>query len=446
MEDYYKQANAEEKDVFQQYINKYILFYGTTLTLTTAITFAGCLIVPLIRSRRFPLEIEYPFPVDYQPITALLYFHQVLGMYQVTCQVSANVFLALLIWYTTARFEILTNKFRIVTKYSDWITCIQEHQVTLRYATEVTICARHFVLSTVCCSTFVEILIFLVFITYLVSEMEHTFECAEPYEKKIYQQYIDRCATFYASSTAAVFLCAVIATMMPLIQADQIFPTDAKYPFNVEHEPLKSIVFIHQCVAVWQCFSIVGLGVFIALLIWFSAARFEILSHQFRMVTDIYGIAMCVRQHIKLLRFAQEVIIAFRSVILSIIIICTWAIVASGLTIVSRSMLKDKIQFLTLCISALMEVYVCAWPADYLIDASTNVAQAVYESLWYNQDKIFQKNLNFILLRSQTATTVTVSILPALSLQYYASVRICKLKNFFYIINILLKYNFPHCK
>lgn len=132
--------------------------------------------------------------------------------------------------------------------------------------------------------------------------MEHTFECAEPYEKKIYQQYIDRCATFYASSTAAVFLCAVIATMMPLIQADQIFPTDAKYPFNVEHEPLKSIVFIHQCVAVWQCFSIVGLGVFIALLIWFSAARFEILSHQFRMVTDIYGIAMCVRQHIKLLR------------------------------------------------------------------------------------------------------------------------------------------------
>ena len=132
MEDYYKQANTEEKDVFQQYINKYILFYGTTLTLTTAITFAGCLIVPLIRSRRFPLEIEYPFRVDYQPITAMLYFHQVLGMYQVTCQVSANVFLALLIWYTTARFEILTNKFRTVIKYSDWKTCIQEHQVTLK--------------------------------------------------------------------------------------------------------------------------------------------------------------------------------------------------------------------------------------------------------------------------------------------------------------------------
>ncbi|XP_011053779.1 PREDICTED: odorant receptor 67c-like [Acromyrmex echinatior] len=95
--------------------------------------------------------------------------------------------------------------------------------------------------------------------------------------------------------------------------------------------------------------------------------------------------------------------------------------VASGLTIVSRSTLTDKIQFMALCISALMEVYACTWPSDYLKDTSTNVAQAIYESLWYNHDKIFQKNLNFVLLRSQTPTTVSVSILPALSLQFYAS-------------------------
>lgn len=132
MEDYYKQANAEEKDIFQQYINKYILFYGTTLTLTAA-SLVGSLVVPLIRNRRFPLEIEYPFRVDYQPMMAMIYLHQALGMYQVYCQVSANVFLALLLWFTTARFEILTNKFRMITKYSDWKTCIQEHQETLRY-------------------------------------------------------------------------------------------------------------------------------------------------------------------------------------------------------------------------------------------------------------------------------------------------------------------------
>ncbi|KYN19136.1 hypothetical protein ALC57_08492 [Trachymyrmex cornetzi] len=266
MEDYYKQANTEEKDVFQQYINKYILFYGTTLTLTTAITFAGCLIVPLIRSRRFPLEIEYPFRVDYQPITAMLYFHQVLGMYQVTCQVSANVFLALLIWFTTARFEILTNKFRTVTKYSDWKTCIQEHQVTL---------SRSF------------------------------NRYGKLYSNGIYNQ-ID--------------------------------------------------------------------------------------------------------------------------------IICAITIIAYYLL----DTLTDKIQFMALCISALMEVYACAWPSDYLKDTSANVAEAIYESSWYNHGKIFQKNLNFILLRSQTPITVSVSILPALSLQFYASVRKVTLKEVISVVKLSL--------
>ncbi|KAG5306239.1 OR13A protein, partial [Acromyrmex insinuator] len=256
---------------------------------------------------------------------------------------------------------------------------------------------------------------------YLISEMEWTLERAELYEKNIYQRYVDRCAMFYVSSTAAVFLGAGIGVIVPLTAADQIFPTEAKYPFNVEHEPIKTIIFVHQFIAVWQCFSTVCIGSFVSLFIWFAAARFEILLQQFRMVTDIYDITVCVRQHIKLLRYAQEIIIAFRSVLLTIMIICTWAIVASGLTIVSQCSLTDKIQFMALCISALMEVYACAWPADRLIDTSTNVAQAVYESLWYNQDKIFQKNLNFILLRSQTPTTISVSILPPLSLQYYAS-------------------------
>lgn len=131
MEDCYKRATAEEKDVFQKYINKYILLYGITLTFP-AVSLVGSLLVPLIQSHMFPLEIEYPFRVDYQPMTAMIYFHQALGMYQVSCQVSSNVFLALLLWFTTARFEILCNKFRSVTKYSEWQEYVQEHQEVLR--------------------------------------------------------------------------------------------------------------------------------------------------------------------------------------------------------------------------------------------------------------------------------------------------------------------------
>lgn len=57
MEDYYKQANTEEKNIFQQYLNKYVFYFMelTTLTLTAA-SLAGSLVVSLIRSRMFPLK------------------------------------------------------------------------------------------------------------------------------------------------------------------------------------------------------------------------------------------------------------------------------------------------------------------------------------------------------------------------------------------------------
>lgn len=132
--------------------------------------------------------------------------------------------------------------------------------------------------------------------------MEHNFESAEPYEKMLYQRYVDRYAKFYASFTAVVFVGASLTIIAPFVVADHIFPTDAKYPFDMEHEPVKTIIYLNQFVATWQIFSTVCLSIFIALLIWFTAARFEILSQQFRTVTDIHGISMCVRQHVKLLR------------------------------------------------------------------------------------------------------------------------------------------------
>jgi len=94
----------------------------------------GSFLEPLFRgSDSFPLVIKYPFPVDRQPLRAIVYFHQSLGIYQAYCQVSSNVFLALLLWFTSARFEILSNKFRMITKYSEWQSCIKEHQELLRY-------------------------------------------------------------------------------------------------------------------------------------------------------------------------------------------------------------------------------------------------------------------------------------------------------------------------
>lgn len=133
--------------------------------------------------------------------------------------------------------------------------------------------------------------------------MEYNLEYAEEHERDVYQRYADKCVPFYAGSTFAVFLTAISTSLVvPLITVDQTFPTEAKYPFDVECEPLRTLIFVHQFIAIWQCFSTVCLCSYVAILIWFTAARFEILSQQFRVVNGVHEIIACIQQHVKLLR------------------------------------------------------------------------------------------------------------------------------------------------
>lgn len=132
--------------------------------------------------------------------------------------------------------------------------------------------------------------------------MEYYFKCAKAYEKEIYQRYIDKCKVFYASSTIAVFLTAIVQIVAPLIMPDQILPVEVKYPFDVEHEPMKTIIYLHQSIVFGQTFSTVCHSSLIGLFIWFTTARFDILSYQFRRVTSIYDIIVVIRQHIEIIR------------------------------------------------------------------------------------------------------------------------------------------------
>lgn len=132
MEDYIQQAKSEERNIFQRYINKCKLFYGLTMcwiTTTAAIIIFG----PLLLSQPFPIEVEYPFDVSKQPLKTIIYLHHAILIYQSRVQVCSNVFVALLLWFVAARFEILSHKFQKITSISEFIICVQLHQRLLRY-------------------------------------------------------------------------------------------------------------------------------------------------------------------------------------------------------------------------------------------------------------------------------------------------------------------------
>ncbi|XP_011705569.1 PREDICTED: odorant receptor 85f-like, partial [Wasmannia auropunctata] len=87
-----------------------------------------------------------------------------------------------------------------------------------------------------------------------------------------------------------------------------------------------------------------------------------------------------------------------------------------------RQPMSVKSTFLIFFMSSLAKVYLCAWPADHLLSASTDIAHAAYNSLWYDGKVDFQKNFINTLLRAQQPITVNVPcMLPTVSLNYYAS-------------------------
>lgn len=130
LEDYCKHAKPKERNVFQQYIDscKSVYIYSMcTFTVTTLLL----ILSPIVEPQQFPIDIEYPFSVDYQPLKTIIYLHHILIIYQSYTQVCSNVFIALLLWFVSARFDILSSRFRAVTEFAELRACIEEHQELL---------------------------------------------------------------------------------------------------------------------------------------------------------------------------------------------------------------------------------------------------------------------------------------------------------------------------
>ncbi|XP_011707048.1 PREDICTED: odorant receptor 30a-like [Wasmannia auropunctata] len=256
---------------------------------------------------------------------------------------------------------------------------------------------------------------------FIILEMENYYQQAQEYEKKIFQQYIDKCKPFYGSILCWLAMTGISVVLTPLFSS-QSFPSEAEYPFDVQRQPFKTIIYAHHVLIAYQCVIQVSTNTFPALLLWFVAARFNILSVRFRTMTNMKELINYTREHILLLRYAREVTHAIRYVALLCVTFSTGAVIFGYLTFMSRQPWSVKWTFLMIAFCGFVELYMYAWPADNVISTSTDIASAVYESSWYNDDVIIRKILIHIILRSQHPVTVSIPCaLPNLSMNYYAS-------------------------
>ncbi|XP_077271029.1 odorant receptor 13a-like isoform X1 [Temnothorax americanus] len=253
-------------------------------------------------------------------------------------------------------------------------------------------------------------------------KMENFCALIKPYEETIVQrEYIDKYSTFYGFCIS-LFYMSLFGLFVGPIVLDEPLPAPADFPFDASHQPLRAITYMHQIVVGLFIAAHLCVNAFMALLLWLASARFKLLTEELRTITNIYDLAKCIKKHQQLLEYAEEVALTVRPFALVTVFFSTVSLIIFGLIFITGVSFSLKIQCVFLATSALLEVFMYAWPAEHLIHISTNIAQAVFEMDWYEKSEYFRKNLQMVILRSQKPILVVLPCgLPSLSLRYYAS-------------------------
>nr|KAF7394357.1 hypothetical protein H0235_016952 [Vespula pensylvanica] len=271
----------------------------------------------------------------------------------------------------------------------------------------------------------------------IILEMENFVKRANPLEKTILQNYVNRCAVFHLTTTIGFYVICSGLILGPAILS-QPFPTFAKYPFQVDSHPIYDIVYFQQ--AFVGMLATVGgtIDCQAAVLLWFASARFEMLCIELTRFIDLVDLNCCIRKHLHLLRYAEDVVISVRYIIFITTCISTLIMIFGGLQLIFAKSTIVKIQFVILVIGSAIQLFLCSRPAENLSGMSTAIGLSVYNSNWIGQSTEVLKNICILIQRSQKPVIVTISgVLPALSLKYYASA--------ISILVILVLYNVTCC-
>ncbi|XP_031367550.1 uncharacterized protein LOC102678585 isoform X2 [Apis dorsata] len=255
---------------------------------------------------------------------------------------------------------------------------------------------------------------------HVVEEMIIYVKEAQQYEKKIFHKYIEKCHTFYGCSIACIYLTATAFIIGPVLSPVS-FPADAEYPFQVNYIPVKIIIYLQQSLVAFQCAGHACLSIFGALLLWFASARFECLAVELQKTTDIGMLIVCIKKQLHIRRYAKRVVISFRFIILCAMGVSIFSLTLGGIIMITKAPFIVKVQFITLILTLLTEIYMYAWPADHMKDMSINVSKSVYDITWYEQTLRMQKDLLNVLIYQQPIILSISCILPELSLRYYCS-------------------------
>ncbi|XP_032669920.1 odorant receptor 4-like [Odontomachus brunneus] len=212
------------------------------------------------------------------------------------------------------------------------------------------------------------------------------------------------------------------------------FPMKVLFPFEAEQSPfyelLVVLLFLNGVLTACTVGAINGL---IFSLVFHVSGQIDIIYHELKTMSvkvsyngsAEFTIQMLVEKHNKVIEFANNVdklysFITFLQVFPNTSVICLLAVIA--ITSIYSENDVGLVQSGLAYIAITAEIFIYCFIGEYLGTKSRSLADAGYDSLWYNMSPSYSKNILFIIMRSQKQLTITAGGLMNLSLEVFTSI------------------------
>ncbi|XP_032669885.1 odorant receptor 22c-like [Odontomachus brunneus] len=211
------------------------------------------------------------------------------------------------------------------------------------------------------------------------------------------------------------------------------FPIKILFPFEAEQSPIYEllvvILFAHVML---NTYSVAILNALIFTLVLHASGQIDIVSQEFRTISEKiahcksaeYAIGMLIERHHKVIAFSENLDKLFSFMALMQVFWNTLVICPLGLLVMSSIHNDTGIALVkaVFAYSAIMlEIFVFCFAGEYLSFKSRSLADAAYESLWYNMSSNESKNILFVIMRSQKQLSITAGGMTNLSLEAFTS-------------------------
>ncbi|XP_014483805.1 PREDICTED: odorant receptor 22c-like [Dinoponera quadriceps] len=213
------------------------------------------------------------------------------------------------------------------------------------------------------------------------------------------------------------------------------FPIKLTFPFEAEESPAYELLvltlFLH---GILNVFTVTIVNALIFTLVLHASGQIDIICEEFKTLSEEktpyngnfeHSIGTLIERHNKVILFSKNLdkllsFMALMQVFWNTLIICSLEIFFMISFHNEPGFGLVKIVFAYGGIT--IEIFIFCFAGEYLRLKSKSLADAAYESLWYNMSPTNGKNILFIIMRSQKQLSLTAGGMANLSLEAFASI------------------------